>query len=124
MNIYISHSRSFDFKNELYEPIRNSVLSQEHTFILPHENDETPFNTKELFQKKGCDLVIAEVSYPATGQGIELGWAEMLGIPIICIYKDGAKISGSLSVISKKFLMYTDTENMIQDISGVLRQFE
>lgn len=124
MKIYVSHSRKFDFKNELYAPIKNSELSSTHIFIFPHEASDTPFNTKELFVNKGCDLVIAEVSYPATGQGIELGWANLLEIPIICLYKDGVEPSQSLHSVSKRFLMYTNSDNMLEDISGVLRQYE
>lgn len=121
MNIYVSHLRKYDFKNELYFPIRNSSLNNKHNFILPHENSEDPFNTKELFESEGCDLVLAEVSFPATGQGIELGWADFLKIPVVCIYKDGTKPSGSLSVISKDVLMYTDTDDMILKIENALK---
>ncbi len=120
MKIYISHSRNFDYKKELYEPLKNSELAKQHEFIFPYDENDTPFDTKELFESKTCDLVIAEVSYPATGQGIELGWADLLQIPIVCIYKKGVEISGSLSIISKKFLMYTDTNNMIEDITKLL----
>lgn len=121
MRIYVSHSRKFDFKNELYLPIQNSELSTQHEFIFPHAESDSPFNTKELFVNKSCDLVIAEVSYPATGQGIELGWANILEIPIVCLYKDGTTPSGSLATVSKKLLMYTDTQNMLEDITTLLR---
>jgi len=123
MNIYISHSRSFDYTKELYEPLKNSQLAKEHNFIFPHDTDEEPINTKELFQNKKCDLVIAEVSSPATGQGIELGWADIYEIPIVCIYKEGVTFSKSLNRISKKFLMYTSKDDMIEDIKGVLKQY-
>lgn len=123
MKIYVCHSRDFDYKKELYAPIRNSELNIQHEFIFPHEKEDTSFNSKELLMSKTCDLVIAEVSYPATGQGIELGWANMLGIPIVCIYKDGTTPARSLSAVSSKLLMYTSIENMIEDISGVLRNF-
>lgn len=124
MRIYISHSREFDFKKALYEPIQNSELSKHHRFIFPDQALEESFDSKELLVSKQCDLVIAEVSYPATGQGIVLGWADMCGIPIVCIYQQGAEISSDLSKISNKFLMYTDTQNMISDITGVLRNYE
>ena len=124
MTIYISHSRSFDYKKELYEPIKLSPLSEKHEFIFPHENSDQPYPTRELLQSKDCDLIIAEVSYPATGQGIELGWASLLDIPIVCIYKEGAKVSSSLNAVTNKFLMYTDTQNMIEDITGVLKLYE
>lgn len=124
MRIYISHKRRSDYEKELYEPLRDAELSKQHTFIFPHEVNKESVNVREMFKEKGCDLVIAEVSEPATGQGIELAWAHMYEIPIVCIYKDGSDISGSLSFISNKFLMYTDKENMIADIAGVLNQYE
>src|SRR5690242_2631599 len=116
MNIYISHSRKFDFQKDLYQPILDSDLANKHHFILPHEKSEAPYETKELFRAKRCNFIIAEVSYPSTGQGVELGWADILEIPVVCIYKQGAEISIALSSVSNKFLMYTDSENMIQDI--------
>ena len=124
MKIYISHPTAIDYKNKLYSPIRHSELNKQHEFILPHEDQEAPYNTKQLFESGTVDLVIADVSIPSHGVGIELGWAEMLDIPIVCIYKEGAEVSGSLSIITKKFLMYTDTENMIQDLTGLLQSYE
>jgi hypothetical protein len=115
MNIHVAHSRSFDFKTELYEPIKNSSLSKEHTFIFPHDENSQLVSSKELFQT-GCDLVIAEVSHPATGMGIELGWADMLNIPIICIYKNGSNLSHSLKAVTNTFLEYSDTNEMITKI--------
>jgi hypothetical protein len=117
MKIYVSHSRNYDFLNELYLPLRDSSLNSQHEFILPHENGSEPFNTKELFQTQGCGLVIAEVSFPATGQGIELGWANILNIPVLCISKKDAKISGSLKVITDKFIEYETSDDLLKKLS-------
>ena len=91
MKIYIGHSREFDFQKELYTPIRESALSTLHEIILPHEKSEQPANTPERLQQ--YDLFVAEVTFPSTGLGIELGWANLLRLPIICIYKKGARYS-------------------------------
>ena len=123
MKIFVSHPTAIDYKNELYAPIRNSELNKQHEFILPHEESEVPFNTKELLKDGSVDLVIADVSVPSHGVGIELGWAEILGIPIVCIYKEGSQYSGALSIVSNKFLMYTSRENMISDLEGLLNNF-
>ncbi|PIT93070.1 MAG: hypothetical protein COU06_01925 [Candidatus Harrisonbacteria bacterium CG10_big_fil_rev_8_21_14_0_10_38_8] len=120
MKIYIAHSRSFDFQKELYEPIKNSSLAHEHSFIFPHSESSELFNSKELFQG-GCDLVIAEVSYPAIGLGIELGWADMLKIPVVCIYKKDSKISGSLKAVTDTFLEYSDSEDLIAKVAQVIK---
>lgn len=121
MTIYISHSRNFDYHKDWYGLLKNSTLAKEHQFVFPHEKSSEPFNTKELFQKKQCDLVIAEVSYPATGQGVELGWANIYEIPIVCISKEGASISHSLHAVSDTFLIYKNAEEMIEKISGFLK---
>ena len=120
MKIYVAHSRSFDFEKELYDPIKSSSLAREHAFIFPHGENAGPFNSKELFQS-GCDLIIAEVSYPATGLGIELGWADMLRVPVICMYKNGAKISGSLKAVTNEFLEYSDTDDLIAQVAQVIQ---
>jgi nucleoside 2-deoxyribosyltransferase len=124
MNIYLSHSRSFDFTKELYTPIRTSTLNSSHFFLLPHEDSDTVFPTKEYFESQQCDVVIAEVSYPSTGQGIELGWAEMLHIPIICFHKHDAKVSQSLYVVTNKFITYSNSDDLIKKIDQILSNYE
>lgn len=119
MKIYVAHSRSFDFKKDLYEPIRQSSLNDEHTFVLPHETSEEPFNSKD-FLKNEADLLIAEVSEPATGLGIELGWADTYEVPIVCIYRKGSKVSGSLKVVSKNFVEYSNSKELISWIERII----
>lgn len=120
MKIYIGHSKKFNFKEELYLPIRESKLNSEHEMILPHEIDEetSVFITKDII--KTCDLMIAEVTFPATGLGIELGWANTFERPIICIYRKGSQISGSLKVVCKNFIEYTDKKDLIVKLDSAL----
>jgi len=116
MKIYVSHSKNFDYKKELYEVLENSGLNQE--FILPHKESNSSFNSKELFKNKQCDLVLAEVSLPATGQGIELGWADAYQVPLVCVYKKDAKIAGSLKVITDQFIEYENTSDLISKLKN------
>ncbi len=119
MKIYVTHSTSFDFKNELYKPLRESELNDLYEIILPHENSEEPFSSKEFIPT--CDIILAEVSYPSTGQGIELGWADKAGKKIICFYKSGTKYSSSLKVISEIFFEYDNVESLIYFLIPQLR---
>ena len=112
--IYISHSTSFDFKKELYQPLKKAGL--DYSFIYPHEKSSKPYPVKKLFLSKKCNLVIAEVSFPSTGQGIELGWANIFKIPIICIYQEGKKYSNSLEKLTQKFIAYKDSKGLIQKL--------
>jgi hypothetical protein len=116
MKIFVSHSTKFNFVEELYKPLRNSELNEKHEIILPHENGQH-IETKDII--RDCDLVVAEVSYPSTGQGIELGWANESYVTIVCFYKTGTEISGSLKYVSESIIAYDSVDTIIQKIKEV-----
>jgi nucleoside 2-deoxyribosyltransferase len=120
MKIFVSHSRDFNYKDELHRPIRESVLNNKYEFFLPHEA-ENFVNTEKII--KNSDLILAEVSFPSTGEGIEIGWANTLNIPILCIYKEGAKISGSLKYITKNFIIYKNSIDLIKQIANFINSY-
>lgn len=106
--IYFIHIRGFDWK-----PIKEALPD----ITFPYEDAEKPKDSKKTI--KQADLIIAEVSEPSTGMGIELGWANMLNKRIICIHKKGAKVSRSLNFISEKIIEYDSPENLISKIKEV-----
>ncbi|MEW6184625.1 MAG: hypothetical protein AB1585_02665 [Thermodesulfobacteriota bacterium] len=118
MKIYVSHSRSFDFRSELYQPLR---LINGIEWVFPHETSEQTYPVLELIRSGTLNLIIAEVSYPSTGQGIELGWAFLEGIPIICVYRSGLTPGASLRAILKEFLEYSGHEDLINMIENRLK---
>ena len=118
MRIYIAHSREFDFKNELYAPIRNNEDLKGHDIILPHEISDVSSNTRDFY--KDIDLIIAECSYPSTGLGIELGWAFDDNRPLYCIHKQGTKVSGSIYEISQNIFEYKNIEEMLKIIENIV----
>jgi hypothetical protein len=120
MKIFISHSTDFDYKNDLYLPLRNSSLNKKYNFFLPHEKKLT--NIKEMIQNS--DLIIAEASYPFAGQGIELNWAYEARIPIICFYKISAKISSYLKRVTEKFIEYEDSDDFLQKLNILLIELQ
>lgn len=122
MNIYISHSSKYDYASKIYEPIKKSNLNKANNFFLPHENKNNIVNTKDIISN--YDLVIAEVSLPATGQGIELGWADYAKTPILCIYEKGTKISSSLKFITNQFIEYENINDMINKMSSFIEKMK
>jgi nucleoside 2-deoxyribosyltransferase len=111
MNIYISHSSSYDYENELYKPIKESKLSSLHHFFLPHEPENIDVDAVTEF--KQTDILVAEVSYPSTGQGIELGQASLANIPTVCFYKVGTKPSSSLRFVTDNIIEYSDIHDLL-----------
>lgn len=114
MNIYLSHSVNSSYLNDLYLPLKKSDLMTQHQIFFPHDQEKA-VNTKEIIAKS--DLVLAEVSFSATGQGIELGWANAANIPIICFYKEGSVPAGSIKFIANKIFSYVNSEDLISQIS-------
>ncbi len=116
--IYLGHSPGFDYKKELYEPIRESKLNSDYEVLLPYEKLDDPVESKEAI--KNCKAMIAEVSYPSTGLGIEIGWADFYNKQIIFIYKKGCKVSRSLKVISSNFIEYESTGELLDELEKLL----
>lgn len=116
--IYVTHASTFDFKKYLYEPLRQSTLNSQHEIILPHENSLKPNTSKEVI--KQANLVLAEVSYPSTGQGIELGWADLFKTPIICLFQEDKNYSSSVAIICKEFISYKNSNDLTIKLENYL----
>lgn len=76
----------------------------------------------KLLQK--TDLVIAEMSNPSTGQGMELQEAVRLNIPIIIVAKKGSKISSTVLGSGKieTTFFYDDQEDIKENLSSILEK--
>ena len=113
MKIYVGHSTKYDYKNEIYKPLLDSILSKKVEFILPHNTDKT-FNSKEVIENS--NLFIAEISEPSLGLGIEIGRAEMKGKKILCMCNDKDKVPSSLKHVNMDVITYSDRNDMIRKI--------
>ncbi|MDY6770045.1 MAG: hypothetical protein SVU88_03660 [Candidatus Nanohaloarchaea archaeon] len=116
MEVYIGHSTIFDYREELYQPLESSKLSEEHNLVFPHKDSEDLFDTKEYLQDS-CDVFVADVSEASTGLGIELGWANLYDIPIIAIHRIESDISQSISEVADEITAYDGDEEMVKSIS-------
>ena len=122
MKILFTHSSSFDYQKELYNPIKESALYKDHKIVLPLQDLGYEGMNKDFL--RSCDLLIAEVSYPSTGQGIELGWADALNIPVICFYRRGEKPSHSLKKMTDTMMEYKNPDDLIVKLEQILGENE
>lgn len=120
MKIYIGHSTGFDYKKELYQPLKQSQLCEEHEITFPHDSREL-FDSKE-FLRKECDLFVAEVSHASTGLGIELGWADSFEIPIICICKSCAEPSSSIQAVTNEVERYENRKELVEIVEQAVER--
>lgn len=116
MKILVVHASSFDYQTELYEPLKQSTVMQQHTVIYPHDEENIEIETNSHIPD--TSLMIAEVSYPSTGAGIEIGLVQAAGIPTLFMYKAGTKPSGSLRFVKGKLIEYADSIDLVSKIEA------
>jgi hypothetical protein len=117
MKVYVGHASSMDFERKLYNPLRSSSLAENHDLVFPHENSEEPFDSKS-FLSGDADLFVAETSKPSTGLGIELGWAETYGVPVVCVHRSAVEPSSSLKVVAENVVPYDSQEELVEVVSN------
>ncbi len=118
MRIYFGHSKSFDYINEYYKPIEENKRLQNETLIFPHKNNTNNKHKRDFYTN--LDLFIAEVSYRATGLGIELGWASYYNITIYFFYKKGTVPNSSLKSITNHIIEYDSLEQLSNNIEQIV----
>lgn len=118
VKIYVSHSNTSNFKQDLYAPLRQSELNSRAEIIFPHEKSTELYDSKT--ELKTCQWVIAEVSQPSFGVGIELGWASLYQVPVIAIHKIGTPRYSSVEGVAKQYLEYESSEDLISLIMEIV----
>jgi nucleoside 2-deoxyribosyltransferase len=119
MKIYIAHASGYGFKEQLYAPIRSSNLHSEHTINLPQEGPIEEI-TRDMIAT--CDMVVADVSHPSLGVGIEMGWANAAGVPVIAMYQKGSAVSFSIDNAVTERFEYDGPEDMLTKLADVLQK--
>lgn len=121
MKIFVAHSSNFDFREKLYKPLRESALNTVHEILLPQEGPIEEI-TRDMITH--CDAVVAEVSAPSLGAGIEIGWADAAGVPVIAIYEKDSRPSFSIDNAVTERIEYTDAADMLAKLGEVLAKYQ
>ena len=119
-------------QNKYNELIR--FLSSKVEVLTEHIGDssleqtgEQNLSDKEIYQRdlewlESADAVIAEVTNPSLGVGYELGIAEKLGKPVLCLYDDSdhnrtlsAMISGNHNITTFRYTSLDQAKEEILD---------
>ena len=94
-----------------YENVEKSEKNYSDTYIFD----------RDIQWLKSSDVMVADVTVPSLGVGYEIGIAETLNIPILCLYnpKDkkrlSAMITGNKNLTWKEYNSLTDAQLLIKD---------
>jgi len=117
MNIYFACSITGGRNDQhIYQAIVDALLDDDHevpTAILATTQAmmlEGIIEPDEVYRRdvnwiNACDALIAEVSTPSHGVGYEIGHALSIKKPVLCLYRQGVKVS--------KMILGNHDENLI-----------
>jgi len=96
----------------------------EHVGYKNVEKSEINHSDAYIFERdvswlKSSDVMIADVTVPSLGVGYEIGFAETLNIPILCLYKPkknkllSAMITGNKNIMYKNYINFKEAKKHI-----------
>lgn len=123
MKIYLAHSLTQapeEFKSEMLK-LRAKLQEKYEVLVFKGLVDGT---LKEVYEHdvlcvKDCDLLLADVTYPAIGLGFEIATGLELGKKVVAVAKEGAKVSRLVLGIDKEnytFRYYKDLNEILDFI--------
>ena len=105
MNIYFACSITGGRQDELvYQRLVSALQEDGHHVptallaspeVMPLEGVVVPEDVyaRDVAWIRGCDFLLAEVSTPSHGVGYEIGYALSLGKRVLCLHRQGCKVS-------------------------------
>jgi len=108
------------------------VLTEHVGDLSLGQTGEQHFTDKEIYQRdlewlESADAVIAEVTNPSLGVGYELGIAEKLGKPVLCLFDDAdhncnlsAMISGNHKITTFRYTSLKKAKERILDFLNAI----
>ena len=98
----------------------------EHIGYKDVEKSEKNYSDTYIFERdvswlELSDVMVADVTVPSLGVGYEIGFAETLNIPILCLYNPknkkplSAMITGNKNIIWKEYGSFEDAQILIKN---------
>ncbi|MEW6569325.1 MAG: nucleoside 2-deoxyribosyltransferase [Chloroflexota bacterium] len=139
MNLYFSCSLTGGRNDQqIYAAIVRHLLTRGHEVPTAHLADprvmdlERVVDPNEVFRRdvawiRACHALVAEVSTPSHGVGYEIALALSLGKPVLCCYRDGARVSKMITGNDAPGLIvrsYVELQEVLAIIDSFLRDIQ
>ena len=118
-----TYRQLIDWLNEKHTVLSDHVGSTAITKNGEQKDVEYIYN-RDVAWLKESDLIIADVTIPSLGVGVEIGLAQTLGKKIICLYNVNADASLSAMVAGDPkitVLRYTTVDEAKEEITKALQ---
>tara|TARA_X000001036_G_scaffold374389_1_gene362755 strand:+ start:217 stop:630 length:414 start_codon:yes stop_codon:yes gene_type:complete len=84
-------------------------------------NSDQYIYERDIDWLKKSDVMVADVTVPSLGVGYEIGFAEQLNIPILCLFNPknkkslSAMVSGNRKIINKEYQSINDAKLVLDN---------
>lgn len=110
-----------------YEDLVSMIDTDKYKVSSPLDTMKFIGSDEERYQRaimmlSETSMMIAEMSSTSTGQGIELGIAATMNIPVLVIAKEGSKVSGLVKGCPtvKDIVYYEDVKDIKEEINSFI----
>lgn len=110
-----------------YEDLVSMIDTDKYKVSSPLDTMKFIGSDEERYQRAimmlgETSMMIAEMSSTSTGQGIELGIAATMNIPVLVIAKEGSKVSGLVKGCPtvKDIVYYEDVKDIKEEINSFI----
>lgn len=139
MNVYFSCSLTGGRSDQaVYAKIVDALLAAGHDVPTAHLADpdvmsvERQVDPDTIYQRdvdwiEACDAVVAEVSTPSHGVGYEIAYALFRSKPVLCCYRQGARVSKMITGNHSPGLVvkaYSDDAQAVKWVAEFMAEIE
>ena len=135
MNIYFSCSLTGGRSDQpVYAAMVDWMLAQGHEVptahlarpeVMAEETEIAPETvyTRDIAWVDAAETVVADVTTPSHGVGYEIAYALMTGKPVLCLAREGARVSKMITGNPKlTFARYANVGQAVQLVAGFLER--
>ena len=123
MKVYITcpvtlTNKRIDFLPEIQKAVESKGLE---TFVIKAGGTPEEIFDRDYNQIKSSDLIIAEVSEPSHGVGIEIGMSFPLGLKRILLFQKGSVVTKLAQGMPDTFIVeYEELEDLKNNLNKIL----
>lgn len=127
--IFLAAPFTFNFESGFLDDVEELLINLGHSVTVPHDfarDDVTDEELREkvkndLYMVESSDILLAEVTNPSHGVGMEILHANKLGKRIILLTRSGTKISSMVRVHGHEIIEYSNFEDLKQKLGNCLQ---
>jgi nucleoside 2-deoxyribosyltransferase len=130
MRIYLAVPLAYSRDQSLAGAIADAIEELGHQVTSKWVLDRDPrwgLSVEQIAKRdfealEASDAIVAEISTPSHGVGMELEFAVMKGKKVICLRRPDSRVSGLIAgTPSISVVTYLDREDAVRQVKGILR---